>query len=222
MNNLPVSGTGSRGDIVLYNGFRSSNKVQLSEWRGKVTITNKLQGSQMVVAIYNVRWRASINDVLIQGGTTRGAQAVKDSTCTYDASGQDTVSDTTATISREGDPNIPNTFLDPSNIDRFFNAAITFGNTATGDTVTFDNYTIRINCNATATGGIRVSSFSTIAGERTPYFIGMSNIGNTDTIPGSLDLDYGIKAGSWTSSDGKTIVTWDKMPVLSPPSLLQL
>ena len=222
MNNLPTSGAGSRGDIVLNNGIRPTNKVQLSEWRGKITITNKLQGSQMIVATYNVHWRASINAVLSSPGTTQGAQSVKDSTCTYDASGQDTVSDTTVTFSRAGDPNIPNTFLDPSNVDRFFLASITFGNAAKGSVINFDDYTIRINANATASSGINATYVSTLRPGSTNVLLGMGNVGNADTLRGYMDGDYSIKAGSWTSSDGKTIVSWDAMPVLSPPNLLNL
>ena len=85
--------------------------------------------------------------------------------------------------------------------------------------MTFENYTIRINCNATATDGINITYVSTLRPGTTSTLLGMGNVGNTDTLSGYLDLDYSIKAGSWTSSDGKTTVSWDKMPILSAPKL---
>ncbi|MGC4044662.1 MAG: hypothetical protein QM758_12780 [Armatimonas sp.] len=221
---LPISGKGSHGDIqVVTHGVFYSRAVQLTEWHGKITVTGRdllnYVGEQ-TVGTYNVHWRASLNGIFSQ--KSNGAQSAKDSTCTADASGVFNGPDYVETISRAGDPSIPVSFLNPSQIDRFFDASVTFdlshaGSGTEADPIDPARYTLALNCTAKDQTGINAIKVSKSNGAIDTYTKFLVNTGITEAIPGHLDDKFNIKTGSWTSSDGSTTVTWEDMPATSPP-----
>ncbi|MCW3053529.1 MAG: hypothetical protein JWN14_2699 [Chthonomonadales bacterium] len=61
INNVPVSGAGSSGDISVSVRGHVSNVVQLTSWRGTFTAVQKRNGAEILTTKYNVHLRGILN-----------------------------------------------------------------------------------------------------------------------------------------------------------------
>src|SRR5262249_12562871 len=96
--NLPQSGAGSAGEVVVRQHFHKSNSVYISEWKGAFTHTVSGPGSLKQTDTYNVTLRADVRKyrlVIHQPPKFYGAivDATQDSTQTYACSGTGRIGD---------------------------------------------------------------------------------------------------------------------------------
>jgi len=218
INNVPVSGAGSSGDISVSVRGHVSNVVQLTSWRGTFTAVQKRNGAEILTTTYNVHLRGILNflrgtpgkDPLPPGADgILGLRSEADSTTTYDASGQDDLESDLETISRVGPADIPVPAGEPTDPNRYS----IFGLTLNLNT---NPPRFQIGANATAGDGkgILVTHVYKPTGKTDtliyPYIVSVS----TD-FSNSLDANYNIVAGS--GGNDRNTITWGTITATSPP-----
>ncbi len=120
--NLPKSGAGSAGEVIVTVRQQKSNTAYLSQWQGTFTHTVKREGTLKYTATYHVTFQADIRKVRYEihkpptfspsgFDVPRVVTATEDSTLGYECSGTYTVGDSTETWSGSG--TVPRVILNP-------------------------------------------------------------------------------------------------------------
>jgi hypothetical protein len=216
INALPTSGPGSAGDVSVNVRGHLSNVVQITEWRGKFTVTQRRNGGERIVTTYNAHLRAVLNSLRSApgpaptGGGQVGIQGATDTTCSYDASGQQDLTSDLETISRAGPPDIPYDLGDPANPNRTCSFGIGLDFTSNPPKMSAGAY-----ANVGDGGGILVTHVYKPTGKTDTSIVTLFVSFATD-YTGKLDAGYNIVAGKW-SPNGDLTMEWGNIPAVSPP-----
>jgi len=210
---LPKSGPGSAGEVIVKVYQHKSNTAYLSEWQGTFTHTVMGNGTLKQTTAYNVHFRGDIRDVRYtiheppRIAHLRGMLAMADSTLDYESSGLYAVSSDTVESWSGGPGQLQSLALSPS-ISGFFNVTGTITN-STGLALTFE-VTADDKRIVTVTGpsGVTTSKENLLV-PAVP----------TADITVSLDTKGNIVANTLTGrdSEGAHTLTWNLITNKYPP-----
>ena len=233
---LPVSGTGAAGPVVVTVKGHASNPVMLTEWRGTLHADVHGQGSLLLSEDFALHFRADVQSIRlnpredpVQPTTLQTTFApAADSTNTYQASGayvQTSGDGGVFTTTWAGKGQVPLYKLKVTSPTMAFNyfgnvdvasKVINFGVVSTVDSAYKSTYTTPTGTSAITAGAVLDAG--------TLGLQGVSSTSSFLTFP--LDANFNITAGSQTFSDAHLAVTggdisatlsWKFSPVNFPP-----
>jgi hypothetical protein len=206
---LPTSGDGSAGEVIVRQNEHHSNSAYISEWKGAFTHTAAGPGSLKQVDTYNVTLRGDVRKYRIEIHKPpkfygANVDATQDSTQDYACTGTGTIGDLHQTWSGSG--SLPRLISTP------FRSGFTVGGSFEADTGLLD-----LSFNP-APGGFRiVTDDAGVVGNQALLFVQLP--GNVNFF--SLYGDYSIIGATVTYSDGTFTHTldWDdiKIQFAAPP-----
>jgi len=211
VHNFPSAGPGSAGDIQVMNGSLRSNILQLTEWRGRFTVTQfgpMIPGATAkIVFNWSVHIRASINGAAARELPGIG---VDGTTCTFDADGTyDTLDGRShVTWARNGPPNIP------------YDISLTTqpGSQTIYPVLDRERRALQIRFTAYVTNGLSVTVLDRMTGSMTTH---QENISFSDGVRDfgiQLNPNWIIPAGIYTQPiSGVFRVEWPDIVPSYPP-----
>ncbi|HLJ57868.1 MAG TPA: hypothetical protein VKT77_22715 [Chthonomonadaceae bacterium] len=221
VDNLPITGTGSNGDILVRIRGRASNVVHITEWRGTLLARQVLNGSETVLSKYQMHFRGILDnlrsspiDPPLPNMNGIVDSVYDDSSCTWDASGSSTSGTVTETVSRVGSPALP---LSNTNIvlglpGRAASLGMSFDFSTTPPNMRFSVYAYDND-----SGGLQKMTVDSSSGATNSFTLPMFVNFSSDLVAGP-DSSFNIPAGHWTSADGSQSISWQAMSAVSPPA----
>jgi len=225
---LPRTGASAAGDVAVRAGTprQLSNTVQLTEWNGTVTCTQKGQGTLQFVTRFNLHFRADVHerrDVAHQTPLMPGANYVNalDSAGTFETSGTYVTPDLTYSESWTGSGTVP-PYVKPADGTAVSNFVIQ------GSIDRNRNWSMTVNALVKNGNHVHVITKDNANGPVTSDTTTIKDLSwlSTGDLNGGLTLqalpsDYSIKAGSVTKtvdSEQSLTVAWSAMTPNHPPA----